>query len=153
MEVFIGVGVSVGGNGENVGIGVAEGISVAVEVAVGIAVCVSAIAVPTKAMAVSIAFVGCVLSVGRKLLQDANITIVRNKGIIVLPMNFIYPCLLMFLGLNAQRFALPALGRGRRSRPARKMVRRRKLLEICAESPASGARFVGRILPEPNFCH
>jgi hypothetical protein len=42
-----------------------------------------------------------------------------------------------------QRFALPALGRGRRSRPARKMIRRRKLLEICAESPASGARFVG----------
>ena len=44
----------------------------------------------------------------------------------------------------AQRFALPALGRGRRSRPARKMTRRRKLLEIAAESPASGARFVGR---------
>ena len=42
----------------------------------------------------------------------------------------------------SQRFALPALGRGRRSRPARKMIRRRKLLEICAESPASGARFV-----------
>ena len=45
--------------------------------------------------------------------------------------------------LAAQRFALPALGRGRRSRPARKMKRRRKLLEICADSPASGARFVG----------
>ncbi|MEK6753859.1 MAG: hypothetical protein AABZ00_16500, partial [Chloroflexota bacterium] len=44
-----------------------------------------------------------------------------------------------------QRFALPALGRGRRSRPARKMLRRRKLLEIAAESPASGARFVGQI--------
>ncbi len=43
-----------------------------------------------------------------------------------------------------QRFALPALGRGWRSRPARKMLRRRKLLEIAAESPASGARFVGR---------
>ena len=42
-----------------------------------------------------------------------------------------------------QRFALPALGWGRRSRPARKMTRRRKLLEIAAESPASGARFVG----------
>jgi hypothetical protein len=45
----------------------------------------------------------------------------------------------------AQRFALPALGQGRRSRPARKMIRRRKLLGMCAESPASGARFVGRI--------
>ncbi len=44
-----------------------------------------------------------------------------------------------------QRFALPALGRGRRSRPARKMLRRRKLLEIAAESPASGARFVGTL--------
>jgi hypothetical protein len=48
-----------------------------------------------------------------------------------------------------QRFALPALGRGRRSRPARKMIRRVKLLEICArrpqgrQSPASGARCVG----------
>ncbi len=45
----------------------------------------------------------------------------------------------------AQRFALPALGRGRRSRPAGKMVRRRKLPEIAAESPASGARFVGTL--------
>ena len=45
-----------------------------------------------------------------------------------------------------QRFALPALGRGRRSRPARKMIRRGKLLEIAAESPASGARFVGTLL-------
>jgi hypothetical protein len=35
-------------------------------------------------------------------------------------------------------------GGGRRSRPARKMIRRRKLLEIAAESPASGARFVGQ---------
>ncbi len=43
----------------------------------------------------------------------------------------------------SQRFALPALGWGRRSRPARKITRRRKLLEVCAESPASGARFVG----------
>ena len=42
----------------------------------------------------------------------------------------------------AQRFALPARGWGRRSRPARKMTRRGKLLGICAESPASGARFV-----------
>ncbi len=46
----------------------------------------------------------------------------------------------------AQRFALPALGRGRRSRPARKMIRRRKMLENAAESPASGARYVGRFL-------
>ena len=50
----------------------------------------------------------------------------------------------------AQRFALPALGRGRRSRPARKKLRRRKLLEIAPESPASGARFVRQpaYLPE-----
>jgi len=38
---------------------------------------------------------------------------------------------------------IPALGRGRRSRPTGKMVRRRKMLEIAADSPASGARFVG----------
>jgi len=51
-----------------------------------------------------------------------------------------------------QRFALPALGRGRRSRPTRKMIRRVKLLEMCAESPASGARFVGwRLGLENNF--
>ena len=41
--------------------------------------------------------------------------------------------------LQVQRLALPALGRGRRSRPTRKMIRRRKLLEICADSPASCA--------------
>jgi len=52
---------------------------------------------------------------------------------------------LLILQGACQRFALPALGRGRRSRPARKMKRRRKLLEIAAESPASGARFVGRM--------
>ena len=44
----------------------------------------------------------------------------------------------------AQRFALPALGRGRRSRPARKMIRRGKLLGIAPDSTASGARFVRR---------
>ena len=44
----------------------------------------------------------------------------------------------------SQRFALPALGRGRRSRPARNRIRRGKMLGIAAESPASGARFVGR---------
>ena len=37
-------------------------------------------------------------------------------------------------------------GRGRRSRPTGKMIRRRKLLEIAPESPASGARFVRRVL-------
>ena len=37
-------------------------------------------------------------------------------------------------------------GCGRRSRPARKMIRREKRLEIAAESPASGARFVGTLL-------
>ena len=52
--------------------------------------------------------------------------------------------LMFFFRASAQRFALPALGQGRRSRPARKMIRRVQLLEIAAESPASGARFVGR---------
>jgi len=46
---------------------------------------------------------------------------------------------------TAQRIALPALGRGRRSRPTREMIGRVKLLGMCAESPASGARFVGRV--------
>jgi hypothetical protein len=57
----------------------------------------------------------------------------------------------LLFGAASQRFALPALGRGRRSRPARKMTRRRKLLGMCAESPASGARFVGQpaCLPKP----
>ena len=50
-----------------------------------------------------------------------------------------------------QRFALPALGRGRRSRPARKMIRRRKLPGMCAESPASGARFVGLFHEKQNY--
>jgi hypothetical protein len=56
----------------------------------------------------------------------------------------------VFGATTAQRFALPALGWGRRSRPTGKMKRRRKLLEICAESPASGARFVRQpaCLPE-----
>jgi hypothetical protein len=52
----------------------------------------------------------------------------------------------LLFGTASQRFALPALGRGRRSRPTGKMIRRRKLLEIAAESPASGARFVGTLL-------
>ncbi len=46
--------------------------------------------------------------------------------------------------ISSQRFALPALGQGRRSRPARKMIRRVKLLEIATESPASGARCVSQ---------
>jgi hypothetical protein len=46
----------------------------------------------------------------------------------------------------AERFALPACGRAAERRPTGKMKRRRKLLEICAESPASGARFVGQFL-------
>ena len=54
--------------------------------------------------------------------------------------------LLLFKSSDAQRFALPALGRGRRSRPTGKMLRRVKLLEMCADSPASGARFVGQWL-------
>ncbi len=53
----------------------------------------------------------------------------------------------------AERFALPALGRGRRSRPTGKMLRRRKLLEIAADSPASGARFVGQFLALRLFCY
>ncbi len=43
---------------------------------------------------------------------------------------------------TAQRFALPALGRAAGRRPIGKMLRRRKMLENAAESPASGARFV-----------
>ena len=39
--------------------------------------------------------------------------------------------------LQVQRFALPALGRGRRSRPIRKMLRSRKLLGVCAR-PTGG---------------
>ena len=45
---------------------------------------------------------------------------------------------------TAQRFALPALGRAAERRPPGKMLRRRKLLGIAPESPASGACFVGR---------
>jgi len=49
--------------------------------------------------------------------------------------------------IYAQRFALPALGRAAGRRPTGKMIRRRKMLGIAPESPASGARFVGRFLP------
>ena len=51
---------------------------------------------------------------------------------------------LMAYGGVAQRFALPALGRAAERRPTGKMLRRRKMLGIAPESPASGARFVGR---------
>jgi len=47
---------------------------------------------------------------------------------------------------STQRFALPALGRAAERRPIGKRLKRRKLLENAAESPASGARFVGRFL-------
>ena len=92
----VGIGVSVGGNGENVGNGVTVGSSVAAEVAVGIAVCVSAIAVPTMARAVSITCVGCVLSVGRKLLQEVNITTVRSNEVVALLVIFIFPVPFVF---------------------------------------------------------
>jgi hypothetical protein len=49
----------------------------------------------------------------------------------------------IFNRLPAQRFALPALGRAAERRPTGKMLRRRKMLGIAPESPASGARFVG----------
>ena len=46
----------------------------------------------------------------------------------------------------AERFALPALGRAAERRPTGKMLRRRKMLGIAPDSPASGARFVGQRL-------
>ena len=54
-------------------------------------------------------------------------------------------------GEAAQRFALPALGRAAERRPTGKRIRRRKMLEIAPESPASGARFVGRIFVNQTF--
>ncbi len=60
----------------------------------------------------------------------------------------------MYFHDAAQRFALPALGRAVERRPTGKMIRRRKMLENAAESPASGAHFVGRRgLTEPAFIH
>jgi hypothetical protein len=53
---------------------------------------------------------------------------------------------------TAQRFALPALGRAAERRPTGKMLRRRKMLENAAESPASGARFVRRVLILHGIC-
>jgi hypothetical protein len=59
--------------------------------------------------------------------------------------------------LTAQRFALPALGRAAERRPKWKRIRRKKMLGIAPDSPASGARFVGwrfivqGTLPVKNF--
>ncbi len=52
----------------------------------------------------------------------------------------------VFLQAPAQRFARTCAGVGTAIRPIRKMIRRRKLLDAkrAADSPASGARFVGR---------
>jgi len=52
---------------------------------------------------------------------------------------------------RANGLRYPRWGGGRRSRPTGKMKRRRKLLEIAAESPASGARFVGRAFEDAAF--
>ncbi len=54
---------------------------------------------------------------------------------------------------TAQRFALPALGRAAGRRPTGKMLRRRKMLGIAPESPASGACFVGQFLALRLFCY
>jgi len=60
---------------------------------------------------------------------------------------------------NGKRY--PRWGGGRRICPTGKMLRRRKMFGIAPESPASGARFVGRILQDGfelcdfgfrNFC-
>jgi len=51
---------------------------------------------------------------------------------------------------TAQRFALPALGRAAGRRPIGKRLRRRKMLENAAESPASGARFVRQPARRPE---
>jgi hypothetical protein len=54
---------------------------------------------------------------------------------------------------NSQRFALPALGRAAERRPTGKKLRRRKMLGIAPESPASGARFVGLPIFAKSLCH
>ena len=53
---------------------------------------------------------------------------------------------------SSQRFALPALGRVAGRRPTGKMLRRRKMLGIAPDSPASGARFVGCGLTKMILC-
>jgi hypothetical protein len=135
---LVDMGILVGGNGVAVGSGVAEGGNVAV----GIAVCVSATAVLTIAKAVSIASVGFVLEAGWKELQEVNIITASSIKIIPLLVIFIFPVLFYVLQGNAQRFALPALGRAAERRPTGKRLRRRKRLGIAPDSPASGARFV-----------
>ena len=119
-----GIGVSVGGRvGVTVGVNVGDGTGVSVDV--GATVADGSIAVcPLQA----------VNSTAKNKSNDENCKILI----------FIFFPDDLILQEASQRFALPALGRGRRSRPARKMTRRRKLLEIATESPASGARFVSR---------
>jgi hypothetical protein len=51
---------------------------------------------------------------------------------------------LIFELRSTQRLALLALGRAAGRLPIRKMIRRRKILENAAESPASSARFVSQ---------
>ena len=54
----------------------------------------------------------------------------------------------------AQRFALPALGRGQRSRPTRKMLRREKLLARSgahAKRPSVRCIMPGGIVPEGDL--
>ena len=80
------------------------------------------------------------------LKKDLNFWANRKANLV----NQIWLLALLF-GSATQRFALPALGQGRRSRPARKMIRRGKLLGMCAESPASGARFVSLRFFEVTF--
>ncbi|MFN8414458.1 MAG: hypothetical protein U0Z26_18915 [Anaerolineales bacterium] len=58
---------------------------------------------------------------------------------------------IMYLHLVAQRLALPALRRGRRSRPTRKMKRRLKLLEIVARLVDSPQRQVHALLGMPCY--
>jgi hypothetical protein len=71
--------------------------------------------------------------------------VIVAKIIILLTRLFIAsPSVFFTLQGSAQRFALPALGRAAGRRPTGKMLRRRKRLGIAPESPASGARFVGR---------
>jgi len=64
-----------------------------------------------------------------------------------------YSCTLFQFGASiaAQRFALPALGWAAERRPTGKMIRRRKMLGIAPDSPASGARFVGHFWVAPNL--
>jgi len=60
-----------------------------------------------------------------------------------------YPKDLLQVLANGLRY--PRWGGGRRSRPTGKRLRRGKMLEIAADSPASGARFVGRFFAHTFF--